>query len=272
MARQRGTGRIWLPKGSSVYWCAYSIKGRKYQINTKERNRQRALDFLKKRLAAVTAGTYTPDIDKVTVDELVATILLQHKNDGTKSLDDDERKWKNRLQPFFGGMRAVQVSTDSIRRYIAERQTQVFKKCETGIAKTPANATINRELALLRAAINLGRKGTPPKVHTVPYFPMLDESDNIRKGFLKDEQIQKLAEECGKVGLWLRTLFEVGVQFGWRVSEPLSLRVSQIDFSAREIHLTDSKNGNGRIAYILDDTLLQLLKHAARARSKAISS
>ena len=165
-----------------------------------------------------------------------------------------------------GGTRALRDidlfrrDRDAFASTLTTLDPSVFKKCETGIAKTPANATINRELALLRAAINLGRKGTPPKVHTVPYFPMLDESDNIRKGFLKDEQIQKLAEECGKVGLWLRTLFEVGVQFGWRVSEPLSLRVSQIDFSAREIHMTDSKNGNGRIAYILDDTLLQLLK------------
>jgi hypothetical protein len=48
-------------------------------------------------------------------------------------------------------------------------------------------------LAVLRIAMNLGRKVTPPKVIVVPYFPMVAEN-NARQGFLTDEQYAKLRD------------------------------------------------------------------------------
>ena len=73
--------------------------------------------------------------------------------------------------------------------------------------------------------------------------------------------MQKLASECTTTGgLWLRGLFEIGIAYGWRISEPRSLRVRQIDFTAREIILNESKNGDGRTVPILYDALFQLLK------------
>jgi hypothetical protein len=72
----------------------------------------------------------------------------------------------------------------------------------------PKNATINRELALLRSAFYLGYEATPPKVFRVPTFPMLQE-DNTREGFLKDEDYDKLSVEASKAGLWMRGLVTV---------------------------------------------------------------
>ena len=54
---------------------------------------------------------------------------------------------------------------------------------------------------------------------------MLQE-DNTREGFLKEEDYDKLAEEAGKVGHWIRGLLAVYSTYGWRRSEPLDdLRV-----------------------------------------------
>jgi integrase len=114
---------------------------------------------------------------------------------------------------------------------------------------SPLYSTINRELALLRSAFYLGYAATPPKVLWVPTFPMLQE-DNTRDGFLKDEDYDKLVEEAGKVGLWIRGLLAVYNTYGWRRSEPLDdLRVRQVDLLNQTIDLNPgaTKNKDARV-------------------------
>jgi integrase len=124
------------------------------------------------------------------------------------------------------------------------------KYVEKRRAEGSSPATVNRELALLRAAFNLARKSN--LVRTVPWFPMLAEN-NARKGFLRDDQYAKLAEECCRVGLWLRSLFEVAYTYGWRRGELISLKCRQVDLSARTIHLFDSKNHCGRVVVMTEN-------------------
>jgi site-specific recombinase XerD len=135
-------------------------------------------------------------------------------------LDDAEARWNLHLKPAFGHLRASQMSTDAINRYVDARQ-----------GAGAANATINRELAALKRMFTLGAQATPPKVNRVPHFNMLKEN-NVRSGFVTDEQYGALVQACNEVGVWLRALFEVGYTYGWRVSELLTLRVRQVDFGA----------------------------------------
>jgi integrase len=109
------------------------------------------------------------------------------------------------------------------------------------------NATINRELAALKRMFNLARQSTPPKVQSVPYIAMLREN-NIRTGFLESKQHDCLAAETGKIGLWLRAMFETGYTYGWRHEELLALRVRQVNLAAGTIRLEPgtTKNAEGR--------------------------
>lgn len=154
-----------------------------------------------------------------------------------------ERRWKLHLKPFFADFRAVQVSTDLLNRYVHKRQ-----------AEEAENATINRELAFISKASRLGLTSSPAKVRHVPPFPHLTEN-NVRKGFLADADYEKLADECAKVGLWLRTMLAVGCNFGWRKGEVLNLRVKQIDLPSRTIRLEQgtTKNNQGRIVKMTDE-------------------
>jgi len=88
----------------------------------------------------------------------------------------------------------------------------------------------------------------------VPHFPRLSENQP-RLGFLTDQQYAKLAEECAKVGLWLRTLLALGASFGFRRGEMCALRVRQIDLLERIIGLDpgSTKNGEGREAGITEE-------------------
>lgn len=68
------------------------------------------------------------------------------------------------LRPKLGAVAASKLTSEHIDRYVANRQEKV------------SNGTINRELTILRRALNLGRLATPPKVTWVPRIPRLQEA------------------------------------------------------------------------------------------------
>jgi hypothetical protein len=82
-----------------------------------------------------------------------------------------------------------------IDRYINNRKSE-----QTRSKVAPENGTINRELALLKSAFNHGTEQTPPTVRFVPHFNMLEEN-NVRRGFLQDEQYLRLSRECAIEGV-----------------------------------------------------------------------
>jgi len=235
VSRPRGTGSIYLQKGSAVYWVKYYRNGKPYRESTRKTNAKEAQDFLKQRLAEIVTGNfYGPKSERVRIDELADDLLRDYRINGKRSLGHAEARWKLHLKPFFGDLRAIDVSSDLIARYVDKRQGQKAK-----------NATINRELAALKRMFHLGHRMTPPKATRIPAFPRLAE-DNIRKGFLEDGQYEKLFASCPEN--WFRAIVEVGRTYGWRKRELLGMRVKQVDLLSRTIRLEPgtTKNRDGR--------------------------
>jgi integrase len=168
------------------------------------------------------------------ITELADDFLRDYKINGKSSGPDAETRWRLHLEPFFGALRASEVTSDLLNKYVDRRQNQ-----------GAANGTINRELAALKRMFNLGRAATPPKVLFMPHFPSLAEN-NIRQGFLEDSQYEKLLESC--LEIWFQALVEVGCTYGWRVSELLKLRLNQIDMDnwVIRLHPGTTKNKDGR--------------------------
>ena len=179
--RQRGTGRIFLPKGSSVWWLQYYQNGVKRRESAETSNRKEALEKLKLRIEELTTGSVTGLTPKKTrISELAEDFIRDYKINGRASLNDAETRWRLHLEPYFGKMKASQVTSVLLNKYVDKRQ-------QAGAA----NGTINRELAALKRMFNLGHEATPPRVFFTPHFPKLTES-NARQGFLEDAQYQRL--------------------------------------------------------------------------------
>ena len=212
--------------------------GQRFRESTGTDNRRLAERFLREKLAEVSLGTYIPRASQTTVGELVEAKLNLDKANSRRDAAHTERRWKLHLQPAFGRLKTVALSTPLLSRYVESRR-----------AEEASPATVNRELALIRAAFNLAKRSN--LVRVVPWFPMLRE-ENVRKGFLKDSEYSRLAEECSKAGLWLRSLFEVACSYGWRRGELLTMKVRQVDVTARTIRLFDSKNRAGRMVVMTD--------------------
>ena len=233
--RPRGTGSLYRQRSSANWSIQYYRNGKVYRQTTGTTNRRKAERMLAKKLAEIATHTFIePRAERILVEELAQDMLRDYEINGRKSLDDAKTRWEKHLQPVFGQLRAANVNNDDLAGYVSGRQTE-----------RASNATINRELAVLKRSFSLGVKVR--KVFAAPSFPRLEER-NIRKGFLEDTQYQALAKACSGVGLWMRALFEVGYNFGWRIGELMGLRVRQIDLISRTIRLDPgtTKNDEGR--------------------------
>jgi integrase len=95
---------------------------------------------------------------------------------------------------------------------------------------------------------------------------MLKES-NVLRGFVESGSYGRLAEQCGRVGLWMRALLECGYTYGWRHEELLDLRVRQVDLLAGTIRLDPgtTKNDQGREVSVTQ-TVRELLAECVRGK------
>jgi integrase len=246
MRRKKGEGCIYQRPDSPVYWMKYSRNGKCFRESTKTANEEKAGKMLKKRLAEILTGTFVgPQTERVRVEELAVEFLRDYRINGRKSLEDAETRWNAHLKPFFGVVRAVDVTSGMIARYVDARQQE-----------GASNATVNRELAALKRMFRIGMLATPAKVLRLPAFPKLKEN-NIRQGFLEDSQYRKLVEGSE---LWFRTLVECGRTYGWRVSELTGMHVRQVDLAQRTIRLEPgtTKNSEGR-EVVMTDSVYTLL-------------
>lgn len=145
------------------------------------------------------------------------TLILDYRTRGVKMLEEDEDGnpyvWGfEHLDPFFKNRPARTITTDLLYEFIERRQID-----------GPKNATINRNLSLLRRMMSLARR--EGKLVQAPYFPMLKE-DNVCKGFLTPSQFIKLREAMPE---HLRTLVTFLYFTGCRVGAALAITWSQIE-------------------------------------------
>jgi integrase len=127
-------------------------------------------------------------------------------------------------------------------------------------AEGRTDSTVNRELSIVRTAFHNARKRSPPKVNTVPYFPMIKET-TVRTGFLSDEDYARLRHELPHE---LKAIFVCGYVTGMRKGELTGIQWSQVDFEAGLITLDkgSTKNDDARSVPILKGDMRNLLEES----------
>lgn len=232
-------------KRGNTYWIKYYRNGKPFRESAKTDRETEARKLLKLREGQIAEGKFPGlRVEKVTFEELAQDFINDYQINGKKSLDKAERNVKY-LSKFFGGMRAINVTTDQVNKYIAQRK-------ETGYL----NSSINRELAALKRMFNMAAKQDPPKVIRVPYIPTLKER-NIRTGFFEYEEYITLRANLPE---YLRPVTTLAYYTGWRKEEILSLTWDRVDL-VREVIWLDpgtTKNDDGKV-FILEGELLDAL-------------
>jgi integrase len=233
--RPRGEGSIYCKRG--WYYIKYYVNGKPVYEATKSKDKEEAREKLHKRLGQLAEGRYVgPAADRVTFDELAEEFLTDYKVNDRKSLSDAERRVRLHLAPFFGGKRAHNITSADVSHYIASRQ-----------AEGANNGTINRELAALKRAFNLGLQAE--KITRKPYIRKLAEN-NVRQGFFERAEFEAVLPRLPE---YLRPPLTFAYQIGWRIrSEVLPLTWRQIDLEEGTVRLEvgSTKNKEGRTVYL----------------------
>lgn len=223
--------------------------------SSRSTRREDAEELLKIRLGQSVTGAL-PASRKTTVADLFDLVVADYIVNERKSLYDVKLRIKAHLTRAFGAIRATELTNADVTRYIVARRGG-------GIS----NGTINRELAILRRGLQLGSQQQPPAIHHVIHIPKLKEN-NVRKGFVTDEQYAALLRELPER---LKLILVLGYHTGSRKSELTSLRWEQIDLAAGEIRLNagETKNDDPRVLPIYGPMRTALAEAAARRVAEA---
>lgn len=241
-------GSIYKRGKSGVYWIKWNTHGKSFYQSTGSVRLDDAKRQLKLKEGDVAKGIpVTSRTDKYTYDEAV-TDLLNHR----RANRPDERlhkKLKARIEthltPFFTRRKMTSITGADIRAYVARRLDQ-----------QAANATINRELTILKRMFSLAMKAEI--IFRRPHIELLQER-NTRTGFFELEQYHAVIKRLSPS---LADVVTFAYVTGWRVSsEVLPLEWRQVDLNAGVVRLDahTTKNGEGRV-FMLNRELRELLE------------
>jgi len=237
-------------KQGNIYWIKYYRAGKAYRETSRSKKPGPAGRLLKKREGEIVENRFFGlRVEKIRFDELAEDFLNDYRTNAKKSLERAEMSLK-RLNKFFGGLRAIDISTDRIRTYVLERQDQGAE-----------NGTINRELAALKRMFSLARQMTPPKVTHVPYIPHLQEN-SARQGYFEHEGYLALRKALPS---YLKPVVSMAYNTGMRKEEISGLQWEQVDLMEGKITLKaeDTKNNEPRVIFMEGE--LQEVIHFQRA-------
>jgi integrase len=237
---------------SAVWWMTYFVRGERQRESTGETDRAAALVKLqRKKLDLAQEANYSIMPGRVPISQLLDLLLKEYARQGRRTLYDARCKVEAQLRPFFK-MRAADLTSEDIEAYQDQR-------LDEGIQP----ASINRELALVRRAFNLGARRTPPLVLRVPYFPMLPEN-NVRSSFLDWPFYRAMRDQLPQR---VRLLFVLAFHVGTRRIELLRLEWDQVEFARGVLKLApmETKNNEPRTLPFYGD-MREYLRNAWESR------
>lgn len=219
MRRTKGTGSIYLR--GSIWWINYTRNGRSIPESSHSTDRSEADRLLKQRLGEIAIGKdVTPE--KATIADLCELVIADYRIRKLRDLKTVQWRYDAHIKTVIGSMLATKFGTKQAREYILSRR-----------AAGAQDATINRELAIIRRGFALGRDEEPSLVRKVPKIPKLEE-DNVRQGFLEPEQYEHL---IGFLPQRIKALFVCAYHVGTRKNELRRIRIDQVDFDAHIIRI-----------------------------------
>ncbi|HUO04420.1 MAG TPA: site-specific integrase [Candidatus Binataceae bacterium] len=231
MAREgaKDRGIMEWPRGSAKWWASYAgADGKMHREFGGAKSAARKLYELRK--TEIREGRWFPSARRraALFDDLVENYRTAKEREG-KSIMNTAVGF-NRLLDRFGGRRADSVTADEVERWRADLLA----------AKAPA--TVNRNLALLRAIMRRGARDRRIAAAAIPEIKLLKEN-NFRVRYLSDVEEHRL---LAALPVRLRPLVIAAIHTGMRRGELLNLKWQDVDFVSGTIFVSRSKSGEGR--------------------------
>ena len=216
-----GMAKPYKRKESRFWWIAPWIKGQQVRQSSGETDFSRAerkLRILEGKIAA--NAPITPRTDRNSFAALLEAVRTDYKIKRRRSLSDLERRIDKHLIPFLGHFATNKVTRDMLAEYTLSRQTD-----------DASNASINRELAIVKRAFKLGLESG--SVSAIPKIELLPE-DNTREGFFSVESFRSVLKHSNPL---LCDVLTAAYFTGWRIQSIIGLEWRQVDLEAGVVRL-----------------------------------
>jgi integrase len=210
--------------------------------------------LLKRRQGEVVTGKFAGlEPERIRIKQLFDEVVGDYRLNDRSSIGHVERRLNLHLTPAFGDVKAAEFGTAHIKKYKSDRRH-----------KGASNASINRELAIVKRAFHLAAASDPPLVARVPSIAMFEEN-NVRTGFLEHDAYRGLRDELPPES---RLLFVVAYHVGCRKGELMRIEWPNVDLHVKRITLPvgTTKNKQGRTLPIYGE-MLEWLKMACEIRN-----
>ncbi|MBM3746650.1 MAG: site-specific integrase [Acidobacteria bacterium] len=217
---KRGSGTVY--QRGSIWWIQYFVRGRPVQESSGFEEKAGAENLLKQRIGEVAAGRRTGP-ERATIADLCALVIEDNRLRKLRDAQHVEWRYKAHIESSLGNLSVSRFGSTQVRQYVAGRR-----------AAGASDATINRELAIIRRGFQLGYEAEPPLVRRLPVIHKLEET-NVRQGFLEPDQYETLLDE---LPARLKALYVCGYHVGARKNELRRIQWPQVDLHASLIRLS----------------------------------
>ena len=233
--RAYGIGSKW--RRGRIWWVkVFDYKGKPIRRSTGSSNEADADDLLGQLLRERPCGDLATVGSSGAIN--IAYVLDAYMERKRKLAPGTARTYRsqinNLLKPYFGLILPAKLTTDMLTDYREMRERERVQNFNgpngtpTRLNQRVSATTVNRELGLLRSALRDTAKRRPKAISAVPYFPMESERDNIRTGFISQEDFEgRLYPQLPR---HLKALVACAFFVGGRKSEWLRLNWEDVDF------------------------------------------
>jgi integrase len=245
--------------GREFYGYIYDPVSRKQKKwNTHESSKRKALKVVKAKIEEIYGSGETIENHTSTNEPTkVKTIIERYFNEyyiPIKIKDKPPHKKRKLISSikaqskcpirYLGDKSVMNLDRDDIDGYIRKR-----------LEEGAANATANREIAIMKAAINRKWKRASQVMDNIKGHARLKE--NVRKGTIKLEEFDKLVEELPD---YMKLMVRIIHFTGARPGEIRELRWEQVDFKECRLNFdwSDTKEAYDRSIKLSDELIVEL--------------
>lgn len=254
-------------KETKTWYIRFYVAGKPVTLPADTEDYDEAVAFLRKKMAAAGSGVAALLPERVKMAQLFDLVLEAARAKGLHSLptvegflraSDKTHPEPGRLRAWFGTIKAKNITSSLLRRYTNERRRD---------KPTPANGSINMELAYVRRALKLGAQEDPPLVAHIPRFEMLEPAEP-REGTLSHDAYKAVRDALPP---YARIALVIGYHTGARKGEITKIERAGVDFKAARILMrrATTKNKHPRYIPIYGDMAAELEMALARCEAFA---
>ena len=188
------------------------------------------------------------DKESMTFSSLFEIYLKQQQSDGKKSWQEEQRFFKNWIQPVIGNLRLLDIAPIHFERIKLNMKAGSKRKDWGGLSAR----SIFYCLAVCRQVFNYGRKQDHFHGDNPVCKVKKPVADNRRMRFLTHQEAQILLDEIRVHSVLTYRITLISLHCGLRFGEIAGLTWQDLNFQDDTILIRNPKNGQTRVAFLTD--------------------